>query len=520
MNKLNIRSKILGYLANISGSTFKLPILFLNIWLITSQSLYSQTSEYSIINILRPKAYCGVANTMIVYLNGIEVCKLQNGGRLEYKIYSEGSVRIDISNATNFGNLHADPITFTVVRNMSYYFAVGYSCVGTGDIELQQLSVNDDQEINIDKFNEDKLVELSENLNYPINKYIRSLAFEKTNWSELTLKSHWKQNGIDNIEGIYEGISSSGDGTKYKFGVIKDEDSYKIIYLSGKNTLNSNLWEEGQIKAILFKTATPYLFTARWLMQNNNINTDLYVSFDQMKMSVIFSDPKITEIICLKLYPSVDDTVNTNSEHISGTGFAISQEGYIVTNFHVIENAKSIKVKGVNNDYTKSYSASIIISDKVNDLSILKISDSAFVELSKIPFAVSNRPADVGTSIFILGYPLRATMGDELKLTDGIISAKSGFQGDVTSYQISAPAQPGNSGGPLFNSNGELIGVVNAKNIIAENATYAIKSNYLLNLIDMLPQSTTIPNTSNLADKTLVEQVKIISQFVYIIEVN
>jgi len=80
--------------------------------------------------------------------------------------------------------------------------------------------------------------------------------------------------------------------------------------------------------------------------------------------------------------------------------------------------------------------------------------------------------------VFILGYPLRATMGDEIKVTNGIISSRSGFKGDITTYQISAAAQPGNSGGHLFNKDGNLVEIVSAKPLEAENATYAVKSKH------------------------------------------
>ena len=126
----------------------------------------------------------------------------------------------------------------------------------------------------------------------------------------------------------------------------------------------------------------------------------------------------------------------------------------------------------------------------------------------------------MGSSIFVLGYPLRATMGDEIKLTNGIISSKSGFQGDITTYQISAPAQPGNSGGPLFDKNGNIIGIINAKHFGAENASYAVKSSYLLSLIDYMDTPPKLQSNSLVATKPLAEQVKILKNFVYIIEVN
>lgn len=174
----------------------------------------------------------------------------------------------------------------------------------------------------------------------------------------------------------------------------------------------------------------------------------------------------------------------------SGTGYAISSNGYIVTNYHVTERASTIKIRGVNGNFAKTYSAKVVVEDKKNDLSIIKINDPSFISLGVIPYTIANHTSDVGSSVFVLGYPLRATMGDEVKLTNGIISSKSGFQGDITSYQITVPTQPGNSGGPLFDSNGNAIGVINAKHVDAENVSYAIKSSYLLNLIGTMSEPT------------------------------
>jgi S1-C subfamily serine protease len=111
-------------------------------------------------------------------------------------------------------------------------------------------------------------------------------------------------------------------------------------------------------------------------------------------------------------------------------------------------------------------------------------------------------------------------MGDEIKLTNGIISSKSGFQGDITAYQMTAPIQPGNSGGPMFDNKGNLIGIVNAKHMGAENASYAIKSSYLLTLIDLLPDKLALQTVNQLNAKPLTDQTKIAKRFIYIIEIN
>ncbi len=218
----------------------------------------------------------------------------------------------------------------------------------------------------------------------------------------------------------------------------------------------------------------------------------------------------------IKISPQAQDY--SKSQPASGTGFGISSNGIIVTNYHVIDGAKTIKVRGVNSDFSKTYKAKVLISDKNNDLALIQIDDYGFTSLGTIPFTIKTGLVGVGENIFVLGYPLRATMGDEIKLTNGIVSSKTGFQGDITSYQISAPVQPGNSGGPLFDNQGNLIGIINAKHTGAENASYGVKSSYLSGLIELLPSPPKLQTVNSLTGKTLTQQVELVKKFVYIIE--
>lgn len=217
---------------------------------------------------------------------------------------------------------------------------------------------------------------------------------------------------------------------------------------------------------------------------------------------------------------SDDKSTNSNSQlnNIwSGSGFAL-KGGYLVTNYHIIEGAKSITIQGVNGTFDKSFNATIIGTDKNNDLALLKITDSSFVDFGIIPYTITSTTSDVGEDIFVLGYPLTSTMGDEIKLTTGIISSKTGFQGDVALYQISAPIQPGNSGCPLFDKKGNVIGIVSAKHAGAENVGYAIKSVYLRNLIESCADISIIPTTNTVATLPLTGKVKKEKNFVFLIK--
>jgi len=200
----------------------------------------------------------------------------------------------------------------------------------------------------------------------------------------------------------------------------------------------------------------------------------------------------------------------------SGSGFAISRDGYIATCNHVVANASAIRIKGVNGDFDRSLMARVVATDAQNDLAILKITDERFMQ---IPYSLASGLSDVGEDIFVLGYPQTQNLGEELKLTTGVISSRSGYRGDRTTYQISAQVLAGNSGCPLFDNNGNVIGIVNAK-YIEPNVSYAVKATYLKQLIERENINLTLTVSNSIAGKSLSEKVKSVRNFVYIIEVQ
>lgn len=205
---------------------------------------------------------------------------------------------------------------------------------------------------------------------------------------------------------------------------------------------------------------------------------------------------------------------NTTPQIWTGTGFALNNN-YIVTNYHVVENAQNISIQGINGDFSVKYLAKVIATDRVNDLAIL--STIYKNPSNNVPYSVKTSMSEVGEEIFVLGYPLTSTMGEEIKLTTGVISSKTGFQGDVSIYQISAPVQPGNSGGPLFDKKGNVIGIVSAKHKGAENVSYAVKTSYLKNLIESASLTNILPSNNSIANMPLSSKVKVLNNFVYYI---
>ena len=207
----------------------------------------------------------------------------------------------------------------------------------------------------------------------------------------------------------------------------------------------------------------------------------------------------------------------------NGSGIIVSKNGYIVTNNHVIEEANEIEVELILNGELQKFNAEVVQKDLRNDLAIIKIVDINFDGLAAINYNFKSRSSDVGTKIYTYGYPKALTgMGKEIKITEGIISSKSGVMGDITTYQITAPIQGGNSGGPLFDEKANLIGINSSKfnSENTENVNYSIKSSYVMNLIDVLPKSIDLPSSTKLQSLPLTQQIKEISKYVVLIKVK
>jgi hypothetical protein len=268
-------------------------------------------------------------------------------------------------------------------------------------------------------------------------------------WKETNIKAKWKTFGIDDKEGIYELIipNSLVDAgvSKYELALVKQEKGYVLIYLSGGESY-SHLWEEGDVKAKLYPTGEQSLFKVTWTSPSKFITKDYYIEFQNSRMKLVDLDRGRYEY--LKIYPSVEDDLDTPTFKGSGSGFFISKNGYIATNYHVIEQGKNhIEVEYYQNGIKYTHNAIVVVSDQVNDLAIIRIQDKGFKILPKIPYNFSIDLKEVGTQAFALGYPIPDKMGSEIKFTEGTISAKTGFQGKISNYQISVPIQHGNSGG-------------------------------------------------------------------------
>ncbi|HXU21295.1 MAG TPA: serine protease [Verrucomicrobiae bacterium] len=171
----------------------------------------------------------------------------------------------------------------------------------------------------------------------------------------------------------------------------------------------------------------------------------------------------------------------------SGTGFAISAGGHVVTNAHVVHGCVG-DIQG-NLGGEAPLKLRLVSSDRTNDLALLQ-APSPFKEIATI----RDKPVHSGDSVVAIGYPFHGMLTSDFTVTTGIVSSLSGILNDTRYLQISAAVQPGNSGGPLLDTDGQIIGMVAAKldalkiaratGEIPENINFAIKTGMLRDFLD------------------------------------
>lgn len=199
------------------------------------------------------------------------------------------------------------------------------------------------------------------------------------------------------------------------------------------------------------------------------------------------------------------------------TGFLIDGKGFIVTNAHVVNRMKTIYVENNKGEY---FTAQTIFADKNTDLAILKINDTAFKTVYNLPYSINRNNSNLGEQIFTMGYPR-----NEIVYGEGYVSAKSGNEGDSTAYQVSVSVNPGNSGGPVLNKRGEIIGIITSKNSTADGVVFAAKSTNIYKLLDALKEtgdtlSIKLPNNTGLKGLDREQQVKKMEDFVFMVVGN
>lgn len=318
---------------------------------------------------------------------------------------------------------------------------------------------------------------------------------------------------LEVIEGVYKSIDQ-GESYEYDLAILKslkETDEYIAIVLGSTDpSLNIGMG------LFTFKTtAQSNLFFVEYQTKAGKQYTNKTAILDGALLTMGLKS-------FVKMYPSDGEERNYTEINplfdweSSGSGVLINQDGYIVTNNHVATGADRIRI-AFQNDST-DYNAIIISQNEATDVAILKIEDDRFE--SNIEPVNWETDFNLGQKVFTLGYPISNKMSNNVKVVDGIVSGENGVGGSPIYFQTTLPVWYGNSGGPCFNSKGEILGLATQilwdQGAKVDNVAYITKTENILNLAGDIINH----NSKASQDKDLEQLIEELIPYSVFIKVN
>jgi len=373
--------------------------------------------------------------------------------------------------------------------------------------------------------------------NVDVSFSLPGLSCQRCNYTEYTSQNYdkvfiYKSDGIiyhySLTKGKSTGVFVSKNNAKYSFA---QRYSFKIEGINDGLRLSDVSLDEVSI----YDNEFEILMTGELKKIMNYFG---YSISRNLSIRCEVDRPLLDEMICYtydvsfkykRIFPTKDYTPQPQYE--CGTGFVVSNRGEILTNFHVLKDFYYSKYSGSSNPELKvyvqnsssqltEYKASIITVDSTSDLAIICIAEPTFRGFGKLPYRIKSG-GNLGQNVFTLGYPFQDVMGNNIKLSSGMITGTTGIRDNDLSYTLDLNLNPGNSGGPLFNNSGDVIGIVSARlsdealGMKVENVSYAIKSERYLSRFDK-SNLTEIPST--LKNLSLEQKIQKIKPFIVIVK--
>ena len=321
---------------------------------------------------------------------------------------------------------------------------------------------------------------------------------------------------LDNIEGIYKSVDQ-GESFEYDIAIFKSYENNREYVGLILSTTDSDLSIGGKIFTFE-KTAQANLFFGKYQTKGGT-------SYENKTASLNGAILKMGVKSFIKMYPAEGETrqyreINPLVDwQSSGSGVLINNNGFIATNNHVINGAKKIRISFQNDSI--DYEAKIISQNEENDVAIVQITDSRFK--SAVKPVKWNSSVSLGEKVFTLGYPISNKMSDNVKVVDGIVSGLNGREGNKAFFQTTLPVWYGNSGGPCFNSKGEILGLATQilwdKGEKVDNVAYITKTSNVLSLANSIITKENI-SSAGLNEVELQNLIKKLIPYSAFIKVN
>ncbi len=321
----------------------------------------------------------------------------------------------------------------------------------------------------------------------------------------------------ENIQ-LIQTLNSSGSHKRFRdmVGDIHQKDKKKI-HITRFIKLSPNFFKTAAVAAGVAVVTTAVNFgmffnsKQKGESQYNNISREVehikkgQARLQEQQLAIIDSIKKINAT-----------TVPASEARYTGTGFAISNDGYFATAYHVINKGKFDSVYILCKD-SKYHKASLVSFNAQTDLAIMKVEGKNFkFGKGDIPYSFNDDKSKLGAHIFTLGFPV-----DDFVYSEGYISARNGFNGNETQYTLELPAGHGQSGSPVVDEKGSVVGMLTAISGPEESNTYAVGSGALLELVEPLVKEGTfkLPKANKLTRAGREAQIEKLENYTFSVKV-
>ncbi|WP_316789473.1 serine protease [Pedobacter frigoris] len=275
-----------------------------------------------------------------------------------------------------------------------------------------------------------------------------------------------------------------------------------------------NIWRKNKAAIAV---AASFIFLSMIMLYSIQQNTEQIGKVELMNRDLAKIKTSTNNLIRKINSGNAGATKNLKPANYGGTGFALTSNGYILTNLHVVKDADSVYVQDSKGN---EYKVRVIPIESQKDLAILKIESDSFTPLPNLPYRLKQNGVGMGDEVYTIGFPK-----DGAVYGRGYVSSKTGYNADdSTQYQVGIDVNPGNSGGPLLDQYGNVIGVISAKLSQVDGATFAIKAKYIqeaLNSIskDSLGKSATFNKRNSLQRLSRNQQFEKLKDYVFMVKV-
>ncbi len=279
--------------------------------------------------------------------------------------------------------------------------------------------------------------------------------------------------------------------------------------------LPAHFWRTSAVAATV---ALMTSFISYSIMNSSKKSDANYTTISNTVRAIAVDQNKLKKIVQDSVINKKSPIVPTSDVRRTGTGFALTNDGYFVTAYHVINDGNgegdSVYIQSNDGIYYKAF---VVNYSAESDLAILKVERKNFqFAKNEVPYTLAARKAALGAQIYTVGYPT-----EDIVYSEGYISARNGYRGNSKQYTMELPAGHGQSGSPVIDAKGNVLGILTAISTPKESNTYAVSTDELLDLIEKMPAGNKmhLPKSNKLSRLSREEQISKMENYTFSVKV-